>query len=663
MTFCLNPKCKNPQNHDSATRCSSCGSKLLLRNRYRPIKILGQGGFGITYLAVDEDRLGTRCVIKQLLPKLEGNSARQQASLDKAVQLFNQEALRLCQLGEHPQIPTLLAYFEEENRLYLVQEYIEGQNLWQEMEEKGAFSEEQIRQVLQQLLPVLKFIHEHNIIHRDITPVNILRRQRDGLLMLIDFGIAKELTRTSLNQTGTKIGTQGYAPLEQLRSGQVYPASDIYSLGVTCINLLTHVKPERLYDPLKGWVWREYLAKRGGKISERLGQILDKMIKDMVTERYQTAEEVLKELNAAPVALAPPLPPPPPLLLTSPLTASATRSRSNSIGITPVPPRKPLSPPLIPTSKPQTRGWRCVHTLKGHSSIITSAAVSNNGLLLVSGSLDKMVKIWNLNTGELLRSLTGHADAVNSVAITPDGQTVVSCGDDGSIKLWSVSSSTLLASIPGHLRDVNAIAISRDGQILASGSEDRTVKIWELKAISNSQEIYPKRILSGRAGMVKCVAISPDGSLLASGGLDKNIYIWNLVNGELIDTLSGHLNSVNALAFSPDGKLLASGSKDKIIKLWNIANALQIRPFASLERNLIGHSDMINSLAFLPQGSILVSGSSDKTIKLWHLETGKLVGTIAGHLGAVNAVTVSPDGKTIVSGSWDKTLKVWRWFL
>ncbi len=653
MTFCLNPDCKNPQNQDGATRCSSCGSKLLLRNRYRPVKLLGQGGFGVTYLAVDEDRLGTRCVIKQLLPKIEGSGDRQRASLDKAVQLFNQEALRLCELGEHRQIPALLAFFEEETRLYLVQEYIDGQNLWQEMEENGAFSEEQIRQVLLQLLPVLKFVHDHHIIHRDVTPVNILRRQRDGLLMLIDFGVAKVQTRTSLIQTGTKIGTQGYAPIEQLRSGQVYPASDIYSLGVTCINLLTHVRPDRLYDPLKGWVWREHLAKRGGTIGDRLGHVLDKMIRDMVSERYQSAEEVLKELNVAPVAIAPPLPPPPPSPLTSPPTATATRP--------PAPPR-PLSPPPTPTSRPQTRGWRCVHTLKGHSSLVTSAAVSNNGLILVSGSLDKMVKIWNLNTGELLRALAGHGDAVNSVAITPDGQIVVSCGDDGSIKLWLVSSGTVLASIPGHLRDINSVAISRDGQILASGSEDRTVKIWDLNAIGKEAETYPKRTLSGRSGMVKCVAISPDGYLLASGGLDNNIHIWNLINGELIDTLTGHLNSVNALAFSPDGKLLASGSKDKAIKLWKMASALQVRPIASLARDLIGHGDMVNSLAFLPQGSILVSGSSDKTVKLWHLETGKLVGTISGHLGAVNAVTVSPDGKTIVSGSWDKTLKVWRWF-
>ena len=174
-----------------------------------------------------------------------------------------------------------------------MQEFIDGQNLWQELNEQGAFSEQQVRQVLAQMLPGAKVYHCHRVIHRDITPANVLRRHRDGQLMLIDFGVAKLLSHSSPGQTGTKIGTHGYAPLEQMRSGKAYPASDLYSLGVTCLHLLTNVKPEHLYDPLTGWTWREHLFNQGKAISDQLGQILDRMVQEMVRERYQSADEVI----------------------------------------------------------------------------------------------------------------------------------------------------------------------------------------------------------------------------------------------------------------------------------------------------------------------------------------------------------------------------------
>ncbi|HIK29134.1 MAG: serine/threonine protein kinase [Oscillatoriaceae bacterium SKW80] len=274
MTYCLNPNCPYPENPDTNKFYIACGSKLLLKERYRALRPIGEGGFGRTFLAVDEERLNAVCVIKQFMPQFQETEA-----LQKATELFNREAVQLFNLGEHPQIPSLYAYFEQDRRLYLVQEFIDG---------------------LLDLLPVLQFIHSRGVIHRDIKPENILRSKKDGKLVLVDFGVAKQNSSSNLAKTGTRTGTQGYAPMEQLRGGQAYPASDLYSLGVTCIVLLTRKMPDELYNPVEGeWVWRAQLAKQGKSISEHLGKIIDKMLSDLVRDRYQSAAEVLQDLNAA----------------------------------------------------------------------------------------------------------------------------------------------------------------------------------------------------------------------------------------------------------------------------------------------------------------------------------------------------------------------------
>jgi serine/threonine protein kinase len=300
MLYCSNPTCSNPFCPDGNKFCLSCGSQTLsplFRNRYRVIQLLGEGGFGRTYEAIDTDRMDDPCVIKQFFPQVQGTAA-----LEKATELFKQEAKRLYELGEHPQIPRLIAHFEQDKRLYLVQELIEGQTLLAELQQQGAFSEEKIRQLLADLLPVLKVVHERGVIHRDIKPENIMRRRKDGKLMLIDFGVSKQVTATLLGQAGTTVGTHGYAPLEQMR-GQVYPASDLYSLGVTCIRLLTQSLPQEegsddLYDGQEGcWIWREHLP-RSTTISSTLSQVLDKLLQDKLKNRYQSANEVMQELKS-----------------------------------------------------------------------------------------------------------------------------------------------------------------------------------------------------------------------------------------------------------------------------------------------------------------------------------------------------------------------------
>ncbi|WP_041226075.1 serine/threonine-protein kinase [Crinalium epipsammum] len=290
MMYCLNPNCPTPQNPQNTKFCLSCGFKLLLRERYRAIKPIGQGGFGRTFLAVDEDKPSKPpCVIKQFYPQAQGTS-----TVQKATELFNQEAVRLDELGRHPQIPELLAYFTQDDRQYLVQQFIDGQNLAEELAENGAFNEAQIRQLLNDLLQVLQFVHQRQVIHRDIKPENIIRNKSDRKLFLVDFGASKIVTNTSLYQQGTSIGSPEYVAPEQVR-GQAIFASDIYSLGATCIHLLTQISPFDLYDINEdAWVWQQYLT---SNVNPDLGKILNKMLESVPSRRYQSVDEVLKDFN------------------------------------------------------------------------------------------------------------------------------------------------------------------------------------------------------------------------------------------------------------------------------------------------------------------------------------------------------------------------------
>ncbi len=294
MSYCLNPDCPYPHNNLDAKFCQRCGAKLLLGDRYRSLRPIGSGGMGQTFLAVDESIPSKpQCVIKQF--RLLDQGSR---NLEKAAALFRQEAVRLDDLGHHPQIPALLGHYERSPRQYLVQEFIDGQNLAQELDQCGAFNETKIRRLLNDLLPVLQFIHEHQVIHRDIKPENIIRRRADGNLVLVDFGAAKSATTTSLAKTGTVIGSAGYAAPEQ-GFGKATFASDIYSLGVTCIHLLTLIPPFDLFDSGDGkWIWRDYLVEN--YISPELGLVLDKMLESAIARRYQSAEEVLNALNFQP---------------------------------------------------------------------------------------------------------------------------------------------------------------------------------------------------------------------------------------------------------------------------------------------------------------------------------------------------------------------------
>lgn len=316
-TYCTNPNCSQPINHfpksensskirtDQQEYCRACGMEQILAGRYIPHKLLGRGGFGAAYQGYDRHTPRLRqCVLKQFRP----SNVLDEKTLKIAEELFAREAEVLETLGnKHPQIPDLYAFFtivlpqaedeEEKQFFYIVQEFVDGETLEEELERKGKLNETEVREILENMLKILQFVHENKSIHRDIKPSNIVR-DRAGTLYLLDFGAVKLVRGASTKSRSTGIYSAGYAPHEQMYGDRVYPSTDLYALAATCLRLLTGKPIHDLYDSYHGeWRWRDH----ADQVSEKLAAILDRMLLPVPKDRFQSAQGILKVLEQKPV--------------------------------------------------------------------------------------------------------------------------------------------------------------------------------------------------------------------------------------------------------------------------------------------------------------------------------------------------------------------------
>ena len=665
MSYCINPNCSKPNDPANANSpiCRHCGSELLLKGRYLVMRLLSdKSGFGKIYEAFD----GSKPKILKVLKENHNNNP-------KAVELFQQEAAVLSQLN-HPGIPKIEpdGYFQvfpkgaKEPLHCILMEKIDGPNLKQWMHQQGnhPISEAQALSWLIQLAEILDIVHRKNYFHRDIKPENIMLRP-SGQLVLIDFGTAREMTYTYLAGVGgtgsiTKVSSAGYTAPEQ-EQGHAVPQSDFYSLGRTFVYLLTgkNLTTGAIYDAIENELnWRNFAK----NISTNLADFIDKLMASKAAYRPKNTKEILDRLTQLPELYYAEYP------VASNSNVTLVQSSAKSL-IPRIQHHKKWL--LIGASVVVALGgygfWQSIRSnyqitpteyisavkiFTGHSSFINCLVFSPDGQVLISGSADKTIKIWNLLTGQEIRTLLGHLGFVNFLAITPDGQSLVSASADKIIKIWNLSTGKEIRSLKGHAGFVNFLAITPDGQTLVSASGDKTIKIWNL---SNGKEI---RTLKGHSNSVNSLAISPDGKTLFSASADKTIKVWNLAEGKEIRTLIGHTSFVNYLAISLDGKKLFSGSADKTIKIWDVATGKEIH-------TLQGHTSFVNYLEISPDGERLTSGSADKTIKIWDIATAKEIRTLKGDFNYVNylaisPISISPDGQTIATGSGDRTIKIWQ---
>jgi hypothetical protein len=621
--YCFNPSCSEPQPQNDKQFCISCGSSLLLQERYHAVRLLGQGKFGRTFLASDRLSANTLlCAIKQLWYDL---SSEEQTSVE-----LQKDIERLGRLGTHPQIPSLLESFQQDSCLYLVQEYVQGQSLGTILANKKRLITQEVWQILESILPVLQFIHAHEIVHGDIKPENLIKPASPEMqlpeqnyldLVLVDFGIPKLSNQITQIQSDIPIGSAEYASPEQLQ-GNALCASDLYSLGVTCIHLLTGTHPFHLFDFINHkWMWRDYYLDANldarDETSDRqrdyLAEILDRLIDPDLTHRFSSADEAIAAMQRM-----------------------GGKFRDQ---------QKPVSHAIA------TPAWDCAATLVGHAGLfaaVNALTFNSEGNILASGSDDTTVRLWDVLTGAELSVLRGHTHPVKTVLFHPHHPHILaSAGSDRKIRLWDIKKNQEILNLTGHTHHVNALSFSPDGKILASGSADKTIKLW------NPETGELICTLTGHSLAVNAIAFCPISPILVSASTDTTVKVWNLETLTVIKTLSQHVRSVKAIAFCGDLKLFTTGGEDRTIKLWDTGTW-------QLMRNLSGHSWDVASLAFSPDLEILISGSWDKTVKLWQMETGKELLALKGHSDSITCVAIAPRGSAIATGSKDKTIKIWK---
>jgi WD40 repeat protein len=605
MSYCLNPNCPRPQNIEGMKFCITCGTKLLLVKSidsdrppsacYRSIKVFSNSNWGRTFLGKNEETNNSSwCLIQQLMPSLGYSES------------FKQEAIFLEKLNSNSQIPKIYDYIEQDRKQYIIQEFIVGQNLEQEANEKGKYSEIEIRQILTEILQIIQFSHDRAIVHGRINPHNIMRRSEDRQLVLVNFSHQFPVDRTSSEAGMNYILKRSSFLAPETSKGQISPASDIYSLGVVCLALLMGNSVTQLFDRQHNiWQWRKHIT--DDRISEELATILDLMVEPQIERRYQSVSEILNHLQS--------------------LSLASQQIIRLNVGA---------------EEKPT---WNYFSSLSGHHYWVHTVTISPDGETIASGSWDKTIKIWDLKTGEQIYNLTGHTEAVYALAFSDDGELLASGSWDKTIKLWYWQNGTFVRSLIGHSDPVYTVAFSRKGQILASGSWDRTIKLWQPLT---GEELFT---LNGHTDVVYQISFNPDGNLLASASGDTLIKIWHLDSCQELMTLQGHRQAVYCLAWSRDGQILASGSWDKTIKLWDLTTGKEIA-------TLNGHLDSINSLTFVTD-RILASGSSDRTIELWDLTNYTEIESLTEDLGAVYSIAASSDGRYIAGASSSANIQIW----
>lgn len=686
------PKCGGFNQPDAVT-CFACGEALpaivsliqtagttaalietgplkpgyVLRQRYRVLSRIGEGGFGAVYKAEDTSLGNRRVAIKEMSQR-----GLQSQELQEATEAFHREALLLAGLA-HPSLPRIYEHFRENGNWYLVMDFIEGETLEDYLENHdGHVSVMEALQLGIKLCRVLEYLHGRQppIIFRDLKPANIMLEQ-SGQVYLVDFGIARHFKPGQTHDT-IAFGSPGYAAPEQYGKAQTTPRSDIYSLGALLHQLLSGQDPSDapfrfapLTVPAPAGTWE--LIQRMTDLDESrrpetmvvVRQELERLA-DTWANRQHTTSLSTNSLGQPPGAY--------------PAAASARFS----------PPIQPLAaqtppayPPLYSTgagaqsgSKKKSR-WRYLWVIIpclfwfwsafGHSSSssyttgtgsyvptagpVAAAVWSPNGVYLAE-AVGQGIEVRDVSTSVVIETYQKSGGGTDWLAWSPDSTRIASANDDGIAQVWSVPTGDTIATFHGQQRRVSELSWSPDGTRVVSSSDDDTVQVWDA---STGDVLLTYR---EHTDMVWTVAWSPDGKRIASGSADRTVRVWDATTGETQFIYHGQNGGIGHLSWSPDGADIASASEDGTVQVWNATTGTTLATYNE-------HASNANAVAWSPDGKYIVSASTDLTVDVWSVEPMQTIFVYHDDVGTVESVSWSPDGNRIALAGEDGTVHVW----
>ncbi len=594
---------------------------------YRTLQKVGQGGWANVYVA-EHTTTNTKVAIKVLHTELSGEE------LEK----FNTQARMLANL-RHPHIVHVHEFGIENNFPFLIMDYAPYGTLRQIHPRGARLPLSTIVSYVKQIADALQYIHDQNLIHRDIKPHNLLLGPEHEIL-LSDFGIALLSQNMSYRRQQVQEfeGTVLYAAPEQLR-GLPRIASDQYALAVVVYEWLCgdwpfHGTVEEIASQ-HTLVPPPLLHEKVPTISPAVEYVILRALAKEPLERFESVQEFATALERA------------------------SRLGQADPGLrqpTPIPPSPiPLSPiPLLTKRDPSTDApsTAALTTYHEHTEKIHMLAWSPSGKLIASTSVDETIQIWNPMTGANVLTQRTNSLQAPSITWSPDGKFIAFTSGLASdtVQIYDASSgriSTSHATYTEHEESIHALAWSPDGKYIASAGEDNMVQVWD---VTTGLTVYTYQ---GHSLCVTNVAWSPDSTRIASCSEDKTVQVWEATRGGDIFVYYAHLDKVNAVTWSPGGTHVASASEDGTVHVWDSSSGRKALTYP-------GHSGGITDVAWSCDGLRLASSSLDETVQIWHVMTGSALFTYTGHTDWVSSVAWSPDGQYLASGSWDKTIQVWQ---
>jgi hypothetical protein len=626
---------------------------------YRLQGRLGAGGMGEVYLAGSPG--GRDVVVKVIRPEL--------ADTPNARRRFAREIAAAQRVGGFHTAQVVEAA-PDADPPWMVTEYIPGPSLRYLVVEHGPLSPENVRALAAQLSEGLAAIHACGLVHRDLKPSNVIMAA-DGA-RIIDFGIARMDDASVLTESGAVVGTYAFMSPEQVHSGEIGPASDVFSLGGVLTFAATGRSPFAAAS-IPAIVHRILTAEPAlGTIQGELrGLLLACLAKDPADR--PTAADLLGWLSGAD-----PVPPPPSTsadasegtpaggLEKTTRPGAVSRRRFVLTGLGGAVAAAAVAVPAVilstrdsgakagpsggPRSSPSPVKPIFGGALTGHGAKVTHARFSADGAILATGGADGRIILWDVATGNRIRTLEGHTYPLVSMAFSADGRTMTTGAE--VVRFWDLTTGRETRSLATQGRTGNdtplyAMAVSPDGSRLATDGPRGNALLW------NTATGRIVRTFTGDAG--NALVFTADGRALVGGG--RTVRLWDVAGGAVIRTFTGMAGPADSIALSRDGRLLAAGGDSSPAVLWDLATGRKIREF-------LGAGKSAGPLAFSPDGRLLASAPGFETggyvITLWNVATGEVDRNLEGHTGSVDTLAFHPGGRALASGGGDRTALLWK---